>query len=108
MSQAEPLAPHEGNGTLENPAEAGRDARGRFCKGNPGGPGNPFARRVAELRQVLLDRVDEDRLEALVDKLLEVALAGDVAALKLVLAYTLGRPAPRGRPRRAGRPRDRA
>ena len=28
----------------------GRDARGRFAPGNAGGPGNPFARRVAELR----------------------------------------------------------
>jgi hypothetical protein len=30
-----------------------RDARGRCPAGNVGGPGNPFARRVAEFRQVL-------------------------------------------------------
>ena len=34
-----------------------RDARGRFAPGNQGGPGNPFARRVAALRQSLLDAV---------------------------------------------------
>src|SRR5436305_2545478 len=94
MSQQETLARHEGNGTVEKPAETGRDSKGRFCKGNPGGPGNPFARQVAQLRQVFVDRVDEDKLEALVDMLLEKALAGDVAATKLVLAYPLGRPAP--------------
>ena len=93
MSQPETVARHEGNGTLEKPAQEGRDSKGRFCKGNPGGPGNPFARQVAQLRQVFVDRVDEDKLEALVDMLLEKALAGDVAATKLVLAYTLGRPA---------------
>ncbi len=93
MSQAETLAAHEGNGKVETMAETGRDTRGRFCKGNPGGPGNPFARQVARLRQVFLDRVGPGKLQALVDKLLEMALAGDLAALKLVLAYTLGRPA---------------
>ncbi len=94
MSQPETLARHESNGTHEEAAPSGRDGKGRFTKGNPGGPGNPFARQVARLRQVFLDRVDPDKLLALVDKLLEMALAGDLAALKLVLAYTLGRPAP--------------
>src|SRR5207248_10793741 len=49
------------NGTATTPPAAGghegRDARGRFAPGNPGGPGNPFARRVAELRTALLDMV---------------------------------------------------
>ena len=29
------------------PPESGRGPKGRFAKGNPGGPGNPFARQVA-------------------------------------------------------------
>jgi hypothetical protein len=29
----------------------GRDERGRFAVGNPGGPGNPFAKRAAALRK---------------------------------------------------------
>src|SRR5690349_583555 len=28
-----------------SPPAPGRDAKGRFAKGNPGGPGNPFARQ---------------------------------------------------------------
>lgn len=37
----------------------GRDlTSGRFTTGNPGGPGNPYARRVAAMRTQLLDAVD--------------------------------------------------
>src|SRR5262245_18489356 len=36
------------------------DSRGRFAKGNRGGTGNPFARRVARLRTLLLEIVSED------------------------------------------------
>ena len=93
MSQTETLARHEGNGKAEKVPQPGRDLQGRFCKGNPGGPGNPFARQVAELRQAFVDRADPARVAALVDKLWDMALAGDTAAAKLVLAYTLGRPA---------------
>ena len=32
----------------------GRDEKGHFAKGNGGGPGNPFAQQVAELRKTLL------------------------------------------------------
>ena len=45
-------APKNGsNGTdpKANP-DNGRDANGKFAKGNAGGPGNPYNRRVAELR----------------------------------------------------------
>jgi hypothetical protein len=35
-------------------ADGGRDAKGRFAPGNAGGPGNPFARRTAELRREFL------------------------------------------------------
>ena len=51
------------------PAQAepqpGRDSRGRFTKGCKPGPGNPFNRRVAALRQSLLDRVSNDDLGAI-------------------------------------------
>jgi hypothetical protein len=71
----------------------GRDAGGRFTRGNPGGPGNPFARRVAALRRALLDTVTEEDIRAVVRKLLQEALRGDVAACKVLLAYAIGRPA---------------
>ncbi|HEY8503853.1 MAG TPA: hypothetical protein VIL46_04685, partial [Gemmataceae bacterium] len=78
--------------TREEPCTDGRDERGRFVVGNPGGPGNPFARRVAELRRELLDFLDPQRLRDLVAKLYGMAMDGDLAAAKLVLAYALGKP----------------
>jgi hypothetical protein len=75
------------------PPASGRDAGGRFAKGNVGGPGNPFARPVAALRQALLHTVTEEDVQDLAGRLLVSARGGDVAALKLLLAYVLGRPA---------------
>jgi hypothetical protein len=76
------------------PPASGRDAGGRFAQGNAGGPGNPFARRVGALRRALLDFVTPQRLSELAQALFEPALGGDVAAARLLLAYTLGQPAP--------------
>jgi hypothetical protein len=70
----------------------GRDQRGRFAKGNPGGPGNPFARRTALLRRVLSMAVTEEDIEAVAKRLLEQAKAGDVAAARLLLSYAIGQP----------------
>jgi hypothetical protein len=42
--------PDTAPGTLPSAAGGGRDERGRFTAGNGGGPGNPFARRTAALR----------------------------------------------------------
>ena len=72
----------------------GRDAAGRFAKGNAGGPGNPFARRVARLRASLLDAVSEEDLGEVVAGLMQAAKKGDVAAAKLLLSYVLGQPTP--------------
>jgi hypothetical protein len=75
------------------PAPGGRDGRGRFTAGNPGGPGNPFARRVAALRSRLVRAVTNEVLDAVVGQLVSRARGGDLAAIKLLLSYTLGRPA---------------
>ena len=69
-----------------------RNSAGRFAPGNPGGPGNPYARRVAALRSMLLDAATADDLRSMVRSLLKKAKAGDVAAARLVLAYTIGPP----------------
>jgi hypothetical protein len=81
--------------TTTTPQEhtTGRDRNGRFTKGNPGGPGNPFARQVAELRKRLLDRLTGAELDAIADKLIDQAKEGDVPAIKLLFTYTLGKPA---------------
>jgi hypothetical protein len=83
------------NGASENqdkPA-AERDGKGRFAPGNQCGAGNPFARRVALLRTVVLTTVREEDMHAIVRKLIELAKNGDVAAARLVLGYSLGKPA---------------
>jgi hypothetical protein len=72
----------------------GRDAAGKFLPGNQAakGRGNAFYRRQAGLRQALVEEVGEDGLRRLARKLLEQALAGDVAAARTLLAYAVGKP----------------
>ena len=71
---------------------SGRTSNGQFAKGNPGGPGNPYARRVARLRATLLDAVGENGLADIVQGMVTAAKGGDVAAAKLLLSYLLGKP----------------
>src|SRR5262245_7238500 len=73
---------------------SGRDGQGRVTTGNPGGPGNPNARRVAQLRRRLLSRISEEEMDAIFAKLIELATDGDLGAIKLVLQYTIGKPGP--------------
>src|SRR5438128_1990918 len=83
------------NPDLQGPAtppETGRDRDGRFARGNPGGPGNPFAREVAAYRTRLLGRVKEGDVDAVADQLIRQAREGDLAAIRLFLLYVLGRP----------------
>ena len=74
-------------------AEATLAPKGRFRPGNKGGSGNPFARQVAEIRKLLLNTVPGERLAKIVLAMVDKAEAGDVAAAKLVLQYTVGKPA---------------
>jgi hypothetical protein len=70
----------------------GRDANRRFAEGNPGGPGNPYTRQTALLRQVVLDELSEVEVRIIVQRLKARAVGGDVQAIKLVLAYAIGKP----------------
>src|SRR5688500_12223541 len=74
--------------------EIGRDVHGRFVKGNRGGPGNPFARKVAALRKALLDTVSAQDLKETAVLLKLKAQRGDLAAIKLLYQYCLGSPEP--------------
>jgi hypothetical protein len=69
----------------------GRDARGRFVKGNAGGPGNPLAARVAKLRSALLNAVTEDDMREIVRKLVSLAKDGDTVAARILFDRVLGR-----------------
>jgi hypothetical protein len=96
-------APTHPNGHTQTPtpapgatpaaAEAQRDAQGHFAEGNRGGPGNPFARQVAALRAGLLARLTPEDLGDIAEALVREAKEGNVAAAKLLLSYTLGKPA---------------
>ncbi len=88
------MSTHPPTNPATEPAPSnGRGPGGRFAKGNPGGPGNPFARRVAALRSALIQSVQAEDLIAIARTLIEKARQGDTAAAKLVYQYVLGKPA---------------
>jgi hypothetical protein len=75
------------------PANTGRDPRGRFAKGNIGGPGNPFARKAAALRTALFEAVTDEDIRFIAAQLVAEARLGDLPAIKLLFQYVLGKPA---------------
>jgi hypothetical protein len=70
----------------------GREGNGRFARGNKGGPGNPYARQVAELRRAVVQTMTPDDLREIIVALMFRAKAGNVSAAKLLLQYGLGTP----------------
>jgi hypothetical protein len=76
----------------QKPTAEGRDANGKFVKGNREGCGNPFARQVAHARQTILDCVTPEELKAVTLALLEKAKQGDVPAARVIFEYTIGKP----------------
>jgi hypothetical protein len=82
------------NATSDKPQAAeGRDLEGRFAAGNKCGPGNPFARKVAQLRTALVNFVTEEDMKHLAFVLKMRAEGGDMQAMKLLFQYVLGKPA---------------
>jgi hypothetical protein len=79
---------------------AERDERGRFSKGNHGGPGNPFARQVAGLRRALIESVTQEDIQEVARRLVALAKEGNVQAAKLLLSYAIGKPQPAPEPDR--------
>ena len=69
-----------------------RDSRGRFAKGNPGGPGNPHAAKVAKLRTAFLDAVTEEDVRNVLAALVAEARAGSVPAIREFLTRVMGQP----------------
>jgi hypothetical protein len=71
----------------------GRTASGRFGPGNYFGKGNPFCRRMAELRRAAVAEVSVEELRALMRKLYRLALdQSDIPAATLLLSYLIGKP----------------
>ena len=71
----------------------GRDEKGRFAQGWKGGPGNPLAKRVAQLRSMILEAVTEEDLRAVVVALIKKAKGGDVMAARELLDRLVGKSA---------------
>lgn len=69
-----------------------RDASGRFAPGNAGGPGNPYAKQVGALRSAMIGAVRPEDLAAVTAKLVTLAKAGNIPAIREVLDRTLGKP----------------
>jgi hypothetical protein len=69
----------------------GHDAKGRFTPGNPGGPGNPFGRKVAAFRTAMIKRVTQEKFDQAVDTLTEMAIKGNAQAQKLFFTYIVGK-----------------
>lgn len=74
------------------PSPNGRNGRGQFAKGNPGGPGNPHARRIGRLRSTLLRTITPEDIQAVVQKLIARAKCGDMTAISLLFDRIFGRP----------------
>lgn len=92
--QSVPVAEQERLGAERPAGEAERkerDGRGRFVPGNGGGPGNPFGRRVAELRKRMLAAISDEVIDELILKAIELGRGGDLAAIKFVVQYCVGR-----------------
>lgn len=68
----------------------GRGARGRFAVGNAGGPGNPHARRVGQIRAQLLAAVTDQDLDSIIRTLIDKAKTGEQWALKELLTRLIG------------------
>ena len=72
--------------------ENGRLVNGRFSAGNKIGQGNPYNRRIAELRLAVLRKIKDQDVEEVLFALMQKAKDGDVPAAKLFLQYTIGNP----------------
>lgn len=64
-----------------------QDARGKFKKGNPGGPGNPFSKKTNELRAALYAAVGTKEIAKVIKAQLALASStesGSTAAATLL------------------------
>ena len=74
-----------------NGRNGGRDARGRFLRGNVGGPGNPYCRDVARKREAFRSAASDADLRAICRKLVAMAKKGNLLAVREVLDRIIGK-----------------
>jgi hypothetical protein len=77
-----------------SPSAEGREASGRFAPGNKGGPGNPFARKVAALRAAFVEAITEQDVREMTYLIVFNAKSGSLEWLKFLFRYAIGTPQP--------------
>jgi hypothetical protein len=75
------------------PSTNGRLDDGRFGAGNKYGRGNPHHRKLHALRATLVGALTPEKMKTIGGKLVAAAESGDLDATKILLNYTIGRPA---------------
>ena len=83
----------QSNNTATDGRHEGRGPGGQFGAGNKGGPGNPFARKTAEMRKAIQDAVTAEDLADVARVIRVLALGGNLAAARLIFSYSAGKPA---------------
>jgi hypothetical protein len=78
---------------MATPSTNGRNGSGQFATGNKYGKGNPLFGKVATLRSAALKSITPATVKGLIKSLIDQAMAGDIAAAKLILPYLIGQPA---------------
>lgn len=76
------------------PSESGANGRrpdGKFAPGNRAGRGNPHAKRAQKLRSAVLSAVKPNDIKEVIEKLVELAKAGDTTAIKILLEKVIGK-----------------
>ena len=71
----------------------GRDATDHFTTGNPGGPGNPFAPRVALMRRTMLEAVSDKDVREIVRALVDRAQQGEHDSVQILFNRLFVKPA---------------
>jgi hypothetical protein len=97
---ADTLPPDQTVPCADAPQPAGeqRDSQGRYLKNNAGGPGNPHARHCARMLEMFRNSITDEEMYGLCRVLFERAITGDMAALKMIWQYKLGKPLPAPNP----------
>ncbi|MBK8980676.1 MAG: hypothetical protein IPM29_32640 [Planctomycetes bacterium] len=75
---------------IDGGTSSGRDERGRFAPGNPGGPGGSRPRAFA-LRRAVEEAVTEEHVAAMIRRATRMGLEGNLAAMRFVLERVCGR-----------------
>ena len=77
------------------PTPAGQNGRdpttGKFLRGNPGSKGNPLNGRANKIRCVLLAALTDEQAKKIADRLIRMATAGDMAAIRELFDRTIGK-----------------